>query len=67
MVIWCTFFMRVLMFDLKFFELESLLIECLYIAILSHDVIVMRGLVFHSLLCIVLINGSYLVYLCVTV
>lgn len=55
------------MFDLKFFELESLLIECLYIAILSHDVIVMRGLVFHSILCIVLINGSYLVYLCVTV
>ena len=52
------------MFDFRIF-MASLLIKCLCIAPLTHIVIVMRGLVFHLLFCMVLISGSYLVCLCV--
>ena len=53
------------MFDLGIFRLASLLIECLCIAPPLHALIVMRGLVFKPLICMVLISGSYLVCLCV--
>ena len=53
------------MFDFGIFRLASLLIECSCIAPLTHAVIVMRGLEFQSLFCMVLISGSYLVCVCV--
>ena len=39
--------------------------ECSCIAPLTLAVMVIRGLVFHPLFCIVFISGSYLVCLCV--
>ena len=42
-------------------------IEFSCMAPLTPAVMVMRGLVFHPLFCIVVISGSYLLYLCVFV
>ena len=65
MALWCRPFMRVLMLALGIFSLVSFSIECSCIAPLTPAVMVMRGLVFHPLFCIALINGSYLVCFCV--
>ena len=46
------------------FSVASLYMECSCIAPLIPAVMVMRGLVFHPLFCMVLISGSYLVCLC---
>jgi hypothetical protein len=61
----CKFFMRVLMVDFGILGLAGLLMDCSCIAPLTLVVMVMRGLVFHSLFCMVLISGSYFVCLCV--
>ena len=62
----CILFVRVLILDFGIFSLLSLFMECLCIAPLSPVVMVMiRGLVFHSLFCMMLSSGSYLVCLCV--
>ena len=58
-------FMKFLMLDFGMFRLASFLMECSCIVPLTPIVMVMRGLVFHSLLCMMLISGSYLVCLCV--
>ena len=47
------------------FSLVSRSMECSWIVPLTPAVMVIRGLTFHPLFCIVLINGSYLVCLCV--
>ena len=47
------------------FRLVGLLRECSCMAHLTPVVMVIRGLVFHPLFCMVLIRGSYLVCLCV--
>ena len=47
------------------FKLVTLLIECLCMASLTPNVMVMRGLIFHPLFCKELIRGSYLLCLCV--
>ena len=47
------------------FRLVSFLMECSCMAPLTLVVMVIRGLVFHPLVCIVLMSGSYLVSLCV--
>ena len=52
------------MLVLGVFSLVSLSIECSCMAPLTPAVVVMRGLVFHPLFCMVLISGSYLVCLC---
>jgi hypothetical protein len=59
MAYWCIIFMRVLMLDLGIFSLVNFSMECSCMAPLTPDVMVMMGLVFHPLLCRVLINGSY--------
>ena len=59
MAFWCIFFMRVLMLAFGIFCSVNLSMECSCMAPLTPAVIVMRGLVFHPLLCKVLINGSY--------
>ena len=53
------------MLDFGILSLVSCSIEYAWMAPLTPAVIVMRGLVFHPALCILLINGSYLVCLCV--
>ena len=53
------------MLDFGIFDLSSLSMECLCIAPLTPVVMVMRGVVFHPLFCMVLISGLYLVCLCV--
>ena len=53
------------MVDFGIFRLTSLFMECLCIAPLTSAMMVMRGFVFHSLFCMMLISGSYLVCLCV--
>ena len=45
-------------------RLVSLFMECSCTAPITPAVMVMRGLVFHLLFCMVLISGSYLVCLC---
>ena len=65
MAFWWIFFMRVLIVGFGMFRLVSLLMECLCMAPLTRVVIVIRGLVFHPLFCMVSIRGSYLVCLCV--
>jgi hypothetical protein len=57
--------MRVLMLDFRILSLWSWSMECSCIAPLTPAVMVMSGLAFHPLLYMVLINGSYLVCLCV--
>ena len=47
------------------FRLVGLLMDCSCMAPLTLVVMVIRGLVFHPLFCMMLINGSYLVCLCV--
>ena len=64
MAFWCRFFIRNLMLVLGIFSLLSLFVECSCMGPLTPAVMVMRGLVFHSLFCMVLISGSCLVYLC---
>ena len=63
----CMFFMRVLMVDFGIFMLTSLLMECSCMAPLTPAVMVMRGFVCLTLtlFCMVVINGSYLLCLCV--
>ena len=46
-------------------RLVSFPMECSCIAHVTPAVVVIRGLVFHPLVCKVLISGSYLVCLCV--
>ena len=57
--------MRVLILVLGILSLVGLSIECSCIAPLTPAVMVMRGLVFHPLFCMMLISGSYLVCFCV--
>ena len=64
MAFWCILFMRILMISFGIFSLVRSSMECSCIALLALAVIVMRGLVFHPLFCMVLISGSYLVCLC---
>ena len=65
MAFWCKIFMSVLMLDFGSLSLVSCLIECSWMAPLTPTMIVMRGLVFHPLFCILWISESYLVCLCV--
>ena len=65
MAFWCRFFMRVLILVLGILRFVSFSIECSCIAPLTPTVMVMRALVFHTLLCMALISGSYLVCFCV--
>ena len=62
---WCILFMRDLVFDFGMFRLANFLMECSCTASLTPAMMVMRGLVFHPLFCMVLISGSYLVCFCV--
>src|ERR1700738_2981921 len=62
----CIFFMRVLMLCFGIFRLVSFSMECSWIAPLTPAVMVIRGLTFHPLLCMVLMSGSYLVFLWVS-
>ena len=64
MAFWYRFFIRDLMLVIGIFSLVSLSIECSWMAPLTHAVMVMRGMVFHPLFCMVVISGSYLVCLC---
>ena len=59
------FFMRVFMLFFGIFSLVSWSMECSWIASHTPVVMVIRGLIFHPLFCIVLISGLYLVCLCV--
>jgi hypothetical protein len=59
------FFMRFLMVDFGIFMWASLLMECSCMAPLTPAVMVIRGFVCHPRFCMVLINGSYLLCLCV--
>ena len=55
MAIWCMFFMRVLMLGFGIFSLVGLCMECLQcITPCTPHVMVMSGLVFHPLFCMVL-------------
>ena len=56
--------MRVLIFDFGMFRLVSFLMEYLGMAPLTPVVMVMRGLIFYPLFCLVLIGGPYLVCFC---
>ena len=58
-------FMRVFMLFFGIFSLVSWSIECSWIAPLIPVVMVIRGLIFQPLFCMVLLSGSYLVCLCV--
>ena len=61
----CIIFMRVLTMAFGIFSLFNCSMECSCIAPLTPAVMVIRGLIFHPLFCMVLISGSYLVCLCV--
>ena len=61
MAIWCIIFMRVLMLGFGNLRLASLLNECSRTTPLTPNVILMRGLVYHPLFCMVLISVLYLV------
>ena len=61
MAFWCISFMRVLMLVFGILRLATFSMDCLCIAPLTHDVIVIRGFAFHPLFHIVLISGSYFV------
>ena len=52
------------MLDFGILRLASLLMKCPCIAPLTPAMILMRGLVFHPLFCMLLISRSYLVCLC---
>ena len=53
------------MMDFGIFMLASLLLECSCMAPLTPAVMVIKGVVCHPRFCMVLINGSYLLCLCV--
>ena len=53
------------MLVLGILSLVSFFIECSCMAPLTPAVMVMMGLIFHPLLCMVLVSGSYLVCFCV--
>ena len=53
--------MRVLLLGLGSLSLVNCSIECSWMASLTPTVIVMRGLVFNPLFCMLWISGSYLV------
>ena len=65
MAFWCKFFMSVLMLDFGNLSLSYCSMECSWMAPLTPAVIMMRGLVFHPLWCMLFISESYLVCLCV--
>ena len=67
MAFWCSSFMRVLMLDFGILRLVNIVMACSCMAPRTPAVMVMRGFVFHPLLCMVLISGSYLSCLCVMV
>ena len=52
-------------FDARFWDFVSLSMECSCMIPLTPTVMVIRGLVFHPLFCMVLFSGLYLVCLCV--
>ena len=52
------------MLDFEILRLVSLLMDCSCISPRTPTVIMMRGFVFHPWFCMMLINGSYLVCLC---
>ena len=49
------------MLDLRIFSLVNFSMECSWMAPLTPTVMVMMGLVFHTLFCMVFINESYFV------
>ena len=57
----CIFFMRDLMLCFGILSLVSFSMECSCIAPLTPAVMVIRGLTFHPMFCMVLISGLYLV------
>ena len=59
----CIFFMRDLMLCFGIFNLVSCSMECSWIAPLTPAVMVIKGLTFQPLFCMVWISGSYLVCL----
>lgn len=63
MMFWCVFFTKVLILCFKMLRLVIFMRDCLHIASLTPIVMVMRGFMFHSLFCMVLIGGSYLLCL----
>ena len=65
MVFWCISFMSVLMLVFGILRLDSLSMVCSWIAPLTPTVIVISGIVFHHLSCMLLISGSYLACFCV--
>jgi hypothetical protein len=65
MALWCRLFMRFLMLVLGILRFVSFSIDFLCIASLTPAVMVMRGLIFHPLFCMVLISGLYLACFCV--
>ena len=65
MAFWCMFFMRLLMLAFGISRYSNFLMDYSCIALLTLVVMVIRGFVFHPLLCMSLINGSYLACFCV--
>jgi hypothetical protein len=65
MTLCCKLFIRILMLALGILRFVSFSIKCSCIAPLTPAVMVMRGVGFHPLFCMVLISGSYLVCFCV--
>ena len=65
MAFWCMFFMRLLILVFGILRSSKFLMDCSCIAPLTPAVMVIRGLVFHPLLCMALISGSYLACFCV--
>ena len=59
----CIFFMRVLILCFGIFSLVSFSMECSWMAPLTPAVMVISGLTFQPLFCMLLISGSYLVCL----
>ena len=59
MAFWCICFIRSLMLDLGIFSLVNFSMKCSWMAPLTPALMVMMGLVFHPLFCMVFINGSY--------
>ena len=64
MAFWCMFFMSFFMLVFRVLRSFNLMMECSCMAPLTPAVIVMRGFVFHPLVLIVLISGSYLACFC---
>ena len=64
MAFWCISFRRALILDFGISRLVNLMMVCSCIAPLKPVVMVMRGFVFHHLICMLLIVESYLACLC---